>query len=89
MTDTRVTCSTCGQRCTVVVVHTVKVGPSSPKGPSRWVQWFNCSNCQAVDEARWQEQRADEDRERLQAAERAARAEQRDKERNEKRKASA
>lgn len=78
MSEARTSCSTCGAPCVAVVTHTTRTVTNVLTGAFRWVQWSSCATCNARDEARWAEQRADEERERQQAAERAAKAKERD-----------
>jgi hypothetical protein len=83
--STYATCDGCGERVVATVTHSVKIGPASPGGPSRWVQWKECPACSVIAERIRDEQRRDEERERLEAQERATQAADRDRARNEKR----
>lgn len=75
MTD--VACDSCGALGRVFMQHGLRIG-------KRVVTWRSCPTCEASDQKRWAEQRADEAREKAEREERSRKATERDAARAEK-----
>lgn len=82
-------CDTCGvdysdRPLVAFAEHGIMIGPFKPGGQKVLKRWRSCPTCEAADQKRWAEQRADEAREKAEREERSRRAAERDAARAEK-----